>query len=102
MLELDLGGSVYFCALAKHLSVEIKLFFVKTINSLHVLHALLENLHFLLELDFLVGLIVGVVGPDLLKASILLILFLVAPLLVVVFCFFVQSKQTGDLVSVTF
>ena len=44
----------------KYLMVELKLLLVESIYGFHVLHALLENLHFLLELDFLFGLVVGV------------------------------------------
>jgi hypothetical protein len=40
--------------------VELKLFLIETIHCLHILHALLENLHFFLKLDFLLCLIIGI------------------------------------------
>jgi hypothetical protein len=40
--------------------IEVKLLLVEFVHRLHVLHALLQNLHLLLELDLLLRLIVRV------------------------------------------
>ncbi len=44
--------------------VEFKFLFVEAVHSLHVFHAALEDLHLLLELNLLLGLIVGVLGAE--------------------------------------
>lgn len=45
-------------ALTQNAGVELKLLFIEAVDSLHVLHALFEDLHLLLELDLLFGLVV--------------------------------------------
>lgn len=42
--------------------VELKLFLVESVDSLHIFHALLENLHFLFKLDLLLCLVISVLG----------------------------------------
>ena len=50
--------------LLQHPIVEVQLLFVELIDGLHVLHTLLKNLHLLLQLDFLLRLIVGVLVAE--------------------------------------
>ena len=56
LLKGVLGLVINGFTLAQNLVVEVELFFVQTVDSTHVLHALFQNLHLLLKLDFLLGL----------------------------------------------
>ena len=60
LLLLLQGLLVYSDLLLKHTMIEVKLLLVEFVHRLHVLHALLQNLHLLLELDLLLRLIVRV------------------------------------------
>jgi hypothetical protein len=60
--EHCLGLLVYCGTLSKHFRVKLKLFLVQTVDGLHVFHAFFEDLHFLLEFDFLLSLVVCVLG----------------------------------------
>jgi len=42
--------------------VELKFLLIQSVNSFHVFHALLKNLHLFLKLDFLLSLVVGVLS----------------------------------------
>ena len=53
-LQVDRGS------LVEDLCVEVKLFLVESVDGLHVLHTFLQNLHFFLQLNFLLGLIVSI------------------------------------------
>ena len=74
-LERVDGRVVDLFALLQYLVVELELLLVETVHGLHVLHALFEDLHFLLELDLLLSLIVGVLAPQVLQ--LLSVVFLV-------------------------
>ena len=50
--------------LAEHLEVENELLIIQSVDSLHVFHALLKDLHLSLELDFLLGLLIGILAHD--------------------------------------
>lgn len=100
VLELGLSAVVDSLALLKDLLVEIEFLFVKTVNSLHVFHTLLKNLHFLLKLDLLVGLVVGVLRSNLLKFLSLILLVVVTLLLVVLFSLLMGVEQKLDLVGI--
>ena len=86
LLELELQALLLLVedllALKEHVIVEAKLLLVELVDSLHVFHALLENLHLSLELDFLLGLLVRIIAHDLLKIFRILGLFGLAVLLV--------------------
>ena len=86
LLELELQALLLLVedllALKEHVIVEAKLLLVELVDSLHVFHALLENLHLSLELDFLLGLLVRIIAHDLLKIFRILGLFGLAILLV--------------------
>ena len=56
-------------ALEEHIIVEAKLLLVELVDSLHVFHALFEDLHFGLELDLLLGLLVRILAHDFFKRS---------------------------------
>ena len=56
-------------ALVQHIEVETKLLLVELVHGLHVLHALLEDLHLGLELDLLLSLFVGVLTHHKLEIS---------------------------------
>lgn len=58
---------VNILSVTEHFEVVVKLFFVESVDCLHVLHDALKNLHFLLKLDFLLLLVVGIVGSQLLE-----------------------------------
>ena len=60
LLELFLSAGVDCLALFENFLVEIKLLFIQTINSFHVFHTFLENLHFLFKLNLLVSLVVSI------------------------------------------
>lgn len=47
-------------ALVQDLRVKVQLLFVESVDGFHVFHAILKNLHFLLQLDLLLGLVVSV------------------------------------------
>ena len=53
-LQVDRGS------LVEDLCVEVKLLLVESVDGLHVLHTFLQNLHFFLQLNFLLGLIVSI------------------------------------------
>ena len=56
-------------ALEEHIIVEAKLLLVELVDSLHVFHALFEDLHFGLELDLLLSLLVRILAHDFFKRS---------------------------------
>jgi hypothetical protein len=60
ILELCLGAVVNGLALLEDFLVEVKFLLVEAVDSLHVLHALFKNLHFLFQFDLLVSLVVGI------------------------------------------
>lgn len=47
--------------------IELELLFVESVNSLHILHALLKYLHFFLKLNLLFSLVVGVLSLQFFK-----------------------------------
>lgn len=63
-LRLD-SGFIDFDLLLEHAVVESQLFLVKLVHCLHVLHAFLKYLHFFLQLNFLLGLVIRVQVSDL-------------------------------------
>ena len=65
-------------ALVQHIEVETKLLLVEFVHGLHVLHALLEDLHLGLELDLLLSLLVGVLTHHKLEISSVLGLLLLS------------------------
>jgi hypothetical protein len=80
-LDLD---AVYLFSFVQDSVIEFEFFLVQSVYSFHVFHAFLENLHFLLELDFLFSLIVGVLGSELFELfSVFVLLLLSLPHVVV-------------------
>jgi len=60
VLELCLGAVVNGLALLEYFLVKVKFLLVEAIDSLHVLHTLLKNLHFLFQFNLLVSLVVSI------------------------------------------
>ena len=64
LAQLGLQALLLFCKdclpLVEHVVVEVELLLVELVDGFHVLHALLQDLHLGLELDLLLGLLVGV------------------------------------------
>ena len=56
----------HLLALVEHIVVEVELLLVELVDSLHVLHALLQDLHLSLELDLLLGLLVRILTHNIL------------------------------------
>ena len=100
VFELRLGAVVDSLALFEDLLVEIEFLFVEAVDSLHVFHALLENLHFLLQLDLLVSLVVSVFRTNLLQFLGLVFFVVVALLLVVFFSLLVSVEQELNFVGI--
>jgi len=61
------GVVVDLFALLEDLVVELELLLVEAVDGLHVFHALLEDLHLLLKLDLLLGLVVRVLRTQVLQ-----------------------------------
>jgi len=55
---------VHLLTFPKDFKVEFEFFVVKLEDGLHIFHALLKGLHFLLKLDFLISLIVSVLRSE--------------------------------------
>lgn len=51
-------------SLLQYLVIKLQLFLIQAIDRLHILHALFEYLHFLLELNLLLGLIVSILASE--------------------------------------
>lgn len=87
-------------SLFENLVVELQLFLIETINCLHILHALFENLHFFLKLDFLLGLIIGVFRSQVFKLLGIVFLILCSFMLEVFFELSVLLKESADLILI--
>ena len=68
----------HLLSLVEHVIVEVKLLLVELVDSLHVLHALLQNLHLSLKLDLLLGLLVRILTHHILKLLRILCFFLLS------------------------
>ena len=80
--------------------VELKFLLIQSINRFHVFHALLKNLHFFLKLDFLLGLIVGVLSFEFLKFIRIFLVVLRSSVHAFFFEPLVLSKELPDLLFV--
>ena len=80
--------------------VELKLLLVESVNGLHVLHAFLEDLHFLLELDLLLGLIIGILASQIFELLGVVLFVLCALLLEVFLELSVIFEQVLDLIFI--
>ena len=80
--------------------VELELLLVKSVDGLHVLHALLEDLHLLLELDLLLGLVIGVLRPQVLQLLRVVLLIQSTLVLEMLLKFAVLLEQPANLVLV--
>lgn len=87
-------------ALEKHIVVESKLLLVELVDGLHVLHTLLQNLHFSLKFDLLFGLLVGVLAHDVLELLSILFFLLLALKQKVVLNTLVLLEEVLDLLLV--
>ncbi len=70
-------------ALEKHMVVEIQFFLIQLVDSLHVFHALLEDLHLGLQLDLLLCLLVRILAHHIFQVTSVFFLELLAFLQVV-------------------
>jgi len=80
--------------------VELKFLLIQSVNRFHVFHALLKNLHFFLKLDFLLGLIVGVLSFKFLKLISIFLIVLRSSVHAFFFEPLVLSKELPDLLFV--
>ena len=53
---------IHFFTLFEHFVIKFQFLFVQSVDSFHVFHALFEDLHFLFKLDFLLSLIISILG----------------------------------------
>ena len=67
--ESLLGLIVYAFSLKQYFVIEFQLLLVERIDSFHVLHALFQDLHLGLELDFLLILLVSILTHDIFELS---------------------------------
>jgi len=84
----------------KHVVVEAQLLLVQLVDSFHVLHALLEDLHFCLQLDFLLGLLVSVLPHHVFQVSRVLLPLLLSLGEVTIFSLCVLDEELLDLLFV--
>ena len=89
-------------SLLQHFGVEIQLLLIQPVDGLHVLHALLQDLHLLLELDLLLSLVVRILGLVVFKIRGLLLLLIVLHLQELLLRLLVQLEQSLDLSIVLF
>ena len=68
----------HLLALVEHIVVEVELLLVELVDSLHVLHALLQDLHLSLELDLLLGLLVRILTHNIFQLLRILRFFLLS------------------------
>lgn len=61
-------------SLTENVVIELQLTLIQAEHSLHVLHALLQDLHLFLEFDFLIGLIVGMSCLEVFELPVVLLL----------------------------
>lgn len=99
LLVLD-GGFVDSDLLLEHPEVKLEFLFVELVDGLHVLHALLKNLHFFLKLDLLLSLVVCVVVSDILELLLVLLLDILAMVLMLFLIFLLLLEQLIDLVFI--
>lgn len=84
----------------KHVVVEAQLLLVQLVDSFHVLHALLEDLHLCLQLDFLLGLLVSVLPHHVFQVSRVLLPLLLSLGEVTIFGLCVLDEELLDLLFV--
>ena len=80
--------------------VEVKLLLIESVDSLHVLHALLEDLHLLLESNLLLSLVVSILSSELLELRGVLLLLLASLLHVFLLKLLVLDEELLDLLLV--
>ena len=108
LVSLELGPKALLLliedclALVEHIVVEGELLLIQLIDSLHILHALFEDLHFRFKLDLLLSLLVSILAHGALKVSSVIILLLLPLVEVVLFDVAVLLEELLDLDLVTF
>jgi len=65
LFEVVLGSFVNLLSLSEDSEVELKFLVIQFEDGLHVFHAFLKGLHFLLKLNFLISLVVSVFASEL-------------------------------------
>ena len=80
-------------AFEKNIIVEAKLLLIELVDSLHVLHALLEDLHLSLKSDLLLALVVGILAHDFLELLSILVLLCLTFGKEIFLGFLVQNEQ---------
>ena len=101
LLETLDSGLVHLFSFSEDSVVEIKLLLIQAVNSFHVLHALLKNLHFFLKLDLLFSLIIGILSPKLLELRCVLVVILGSSAHAVFLKLLVLQKEGLDLILVS-
>ena len=90
----------HLLALVEHIVVEVELLLVELVDSLHVLHALLQDLHLSLELDLLLGLLVRILTHNILQLLCILRFFLLSLIQVAGLNSLVLLEEVFDLLFV--
>lgn len=96
------GGLVDANFLLKHAVIEVELLLVKFVHCLHVLHALLKDLHLLFKLNFLFSLVVCIFVSELFQLLSVFFLHLGPPLSLFLLSFFVFLEQVVNFLFVCF
>jgi hypothetical protein len=82
--------------------IEFELLLIQPVNCFHIFHALLEDLHFLLQFDFLLGLVISIFGSQVLKLLSIILFVFSSLTLEVLLHLSVLTKETFDLVLILF
>ena len=100
VLEALLLLSEDLLPLEEDVMVEAQLFMVQLVDRYHVLHALFEDLHFRLELDFLLSLFVGIASHGVLEVFGVIVFLLLAPVEEVFLALLVLIEESVHLIFV--
>jgi len=91
---------VHLLTLVEHIVIEAEFLLVELVDSLHVLHAFLKDLHLRLQLNLLLSLFVGILTHDFLQLLCVLLLFFLALLQKAGFDDLVFVEELLDFLSV--
>lgn len=65
--QLSFSAFIYKLSLRQDFQVKIQFFLVEFVHSLHVLHALLKDLHLILKSNLLLLMLISLLGPQLIQ-----------------------------------
>ena len=91
----------HILSLLKHTVIKLEFRLIELVDGFHVLHALLKDLHLSLELDLLLGLLVGILAHGALEVSRIVILLLLPHVQVLLLNVAMVFEQLFDLDLVT-